>query len=133
MQNTNNLDFSRNFDVLEGLNLAFGAEYRYENFKITKGEDASYTLYDINGKPATSGLDPKLAVTDFFGNRRGGGSQGFTGFQADDQNNKSRNSFAAYLDTEVNIFQNWIVSGAVRYENYSDFESTFIQKLVNNT
>ena len=129
LQNTNNLDFSRNFDVLEGLNLAFGAEYRYENFKITKGEEASYTLYDINGNPASSSLDPKLAVTDFFGNRRGGGTQGFTGFQPDDEINKSRNSFAAYLDTEVNIFQNWIVSGAVRYENYSDFGSTFNGKL----
>lgn len=129
LQNTNNLDFSRNFDVLGGLNLAFGAEYRYENFKITKGEDASYTLYDINGNPATSGLDPKLAVTDFFGNKRGGGSQGFTGFQADDQINKSRNSVAAYVDTELNISKSWIVSGALRYENYSDFGNTLNGKL----
>lgn len=129
LQNTNNLDFSRNFDVLEGLNLAFGAEYRYENFKINKGEEASYTLYDINGNVATSGLDPKLAVTDFFGNRRGGGSQGFTGFQADDEINKSRNSFAGYVDTELNIFNNWIVSGALRYENYSDFGNTLNGKL----
>lgn len=129
LQNTNNLDFSRNFDVLEGLNLAFGAEYRYENFQINKGEEASYTLYDINGNVATSGLDPKLAVTDFFGNRRGGGSQGFTGFQPLDEINKSRNSFAAYLDTEVNIFNNWIVSGALRYENYSDFGNTLNGKL----
>lgn len=113
LQNTNNLDFSRNFDVLEGLNLAFGAEYRYENFKINKGEEASYAIYDINGNiaPAT-GVATNLAVTDFFGNRRGGGSQGFTGFQPLDEINKSRNSFAGYVDTELNIFNNWIVSGA---------------------
>ena len=130
LQNTNNLDFSRNFDVLEGLNLAFGAEYRYENFKINKGEEASYAIYDINGNiaPAT-GVATNLAVTDFFGNRRGGGSQGFTGFQPLDEINKSRNSFAGYVDTELNIFNNWIVSGALRYENYSDFGNTLNGKL----
>ena len=130
LQNTNNLDFSRNFDILEGLSLAFGAEYRYENFKINKGEEASYAIYDINGNiaPAT-GVATNLAVTDFFGNRRGGGSQGFTGFQPLDEINKSRNSFAGYVDTELNIFNNWIVSGALRYENYSDFGNTLNGKL----
>ncbi len=42
-QNTTNLDFTRFFDdVLAGINVAFGAEFRYENYQIVGGEESSY-------------------------------------------------------------------------------------------
>jgi iron complex outermembrane receptor protein len=42
-QNTTNLDFTRNFkSVLNGLNFAFGGEYRMEQYDITAGEEGSY-------------------------------------------------------------------------------------------
>ena len=46
-QNTTNLDVSKYFeDKLNGVNVAFGAEYRVENYQILDGEEASYTNYN---------------------------------------------------------------------------------------
>jgi len=126
LQNTINLDFSKQFDVFEGLNVAFGAEQRHENFRINPGEAASYTAYDVNGNPQTpTSVNP----TDFFGAALAGGSQVFAGFREANRTNKNRNSYAAYTDFEFN-FTNWLlVDAAVRYEDYSDFGSTFNYKL----
>lgn len=126
LQNTINLDFSKQFDVFEGLNVAFGAEQRHENFRINPGEAASYTAYDVNGNPQTpTSVNP----TDFFGAALAGGSQVFAGFREANRTNKNRNSYAAYADFEFN-FTNWLlVDAAVRYEDYSDFGSTFNYKL----
>ncbi|WP_426486542.1 TonB-dependent receptor plug domain-containing protein [Flavobacterium sp. 2] len=131
LQSTTNLDFTRKYDILAGLNVAFGGEFRYENYQIKQGEEASYGLYDVNGA-LVSGILPSnspLIVTDFFGNKRGAGAQGFSGFQPSDAKEKNRNSGAAYLDLELNVTEKWLVNGALRYENYSDFGSTTIFKL----
>ncbi|MCL1656966.1 MULTISPECIES: TonB-dependent receptor plug domain-containing protein [Elizabethkingia] len=128
LQNTINLDFSKKFDVFDGLNFAFGGEQRHENFQITPGDPASYLTYDVNGNPVTD-FKTQLRPTDFFGNALPGGSQVFAGFRDVNAVKKSRNSYAAYADAEVN-FTNWLlVDGAVRYENYSDFGNTVNFKL----
>lgn len=126
LQNTVNLDFSKSFDVLEGVNVAFGAEQRHENFKINPGEEASYTAYDVNGNVQTpTSVNP----TDFFGAALAGSSQVFAGFREANRTDKNRNSYAAYADVEFN-FTNWLlVDAAVRFEDYSDFGSTFNYKL----
>ncbi|HMJ47361.1 MAG TPA: TonB-dependent receptor, partial [Ferruginibacter sp.] len=49
-QNTVNADLSRQFDVLEGLNVAGGAEYRIDAFGIRAGEPSSYLNYDTASK-----------------------------------------------------------------------------------
>ncbi|WP_078404464.1 TonB-dependent receptor plug domain-containing protein [Elizabethkingia ursingii] len=128
LQNTINLDFSKKFDVLNGLNFAFGGEQRHENFQITLGEPTSYLTYDVNGNPVTDFVN-QVRPTDFFGSTLPGGSQVFAGFRDVNAVKKSRNSYAAYADAEVN-FTNWLlVDGAVRYENYSDFGNTVNFKL----
>ncbi|REC46778.1 TonB-dependent receptor plug domain-containing protein [Chryseobacterium pennipullorum] len=125
-QNTINLDFSKKYDVWEGINVAFGAEHRYENFKITAGEEASYSTYDASGNIWNGS---SLRPTDFFGASLPGGSQVFNGFKPDNAVDKNRQSVAAYADIEFN-FTNWLlVDAAARYENYSDFGSTFNYKL----
>ncbi|MEJ5102150.1 TonB-dependent receptor plug domain-containing protein [Chryseobacterium sp. MYb328] len=125
-QNTINLDFSKKYDVLEGLNVAFGGEHRFENFKMTAGEEASYTTYDVLGNPWNNATQ---RPTDFFGASLPGGSQVFSGFRPENAVNKNRQSLAAYADVELN-FTNWLlVDAAARYENYSDFGSTFNYKL----
>lgn len=125
-QNTINLDFSKKYDVLEGLNVAFGGEHRFENFKMTAGEEASYTIYDALGNPWNNTTS---RPTDFFGLALPGGSQVFSGFKPENAVNKNRQSLAAYADVELN-FTNWLlVDAAARYENYSDFGSTFNYKL----
>lgn len=125
-QNTINLDFSKKYDVWEGINLAFGAEHRYENFKITQGEEASYATYDASGNVWNGN---SVRPTDFFGAALPGGSQVFNGFKPENAVDKNRQSVVAYADVEFN-FTNWLlVDAAARYENYSDFGSTFNYKL----
>ena len=43
-QNTINLDFNKDYDILSGLNVAFGGEHRYENFKISGRRSFIYRL-----------------------------------------------------------------------------------------
>ena len=125
LQNTTGFNASKGFSVLEGLNVAFGSEFRYEKFKIIKGEENSYAAYDINGNVVTSETPANLLVTNPLNdnNVRPGGAQGFPGYStAVDQN---RNNFAAYLDTELDVTKAFLISGAARFENYNDFGSTF--------
>lgn len=126
-QNTINLDFSKKYDAWEGINVAFGGEHRFENFKISQGEEASYQTYDQYGNIWNG--DPAQRATDFFGQPLPGGSQVFNGFRPENAVNKNRQSLAAYADVEFN-FTNWLlIDAAARYENYSDFGSTFNYKL----
>ncbi len=120
-QNTTGLDFTKYFeDIGSGLNLAFGLEYRTENFEIFAGEESSYALYDNSGRPI---IDPatQTAATDSFGNALPGGSQGFPGYSPANEVDRSRTNFGLYVDGEYNITKALLVGGALRFENYSDF------------
>lgn len=132
LQNTLNLDLSKKYDVLHGLNVAFGGEYRYENYKVNAGDENSYVSYDIFGRVVTAATPQNEQSTDFFGTIRPAGSQVFPGFSPDNAVSGSRNSIAAYADVEIEPADGWLVEGAVRYENYSDFGSTFNYKLATN-
>jgi iron complex outermembrane receptor protein len=108
-QNTINLGFSKFLkDKMAGLNIAYGAEYRIENYAIFAGEEKSYKSY-ITGVP--------------------GGSQGFPGFQPSDEIEATRSNFGLYFDTEADFTKKFMVGAAVRFENYSDFGNTVNGKL----
>ncbi|MCL1636389.1 TonB-dependent receptor [Elizabethkingia sp. HX WHF] len=128
-QNTINADFDTKFNWLKGFNLAFGAEARFENFKITQGEESSWASYDINGNLVTPKTASSLKPTDFYGSSRPGGAQVFPGFRPENALNKRRQSVAAYVDSELDITDKWLLSAALRFENYSDFGSTFNYKI----
>jgi len=125
-QNVTNFDVTRFFDdTLEGVNVAFGAEYRLVNYKIFAGELGSYASFDTNGNV----LDPtdplrSIPVTDFYGNKRPGGSQVFPGFSPANEVNKYRSSMAGYADVEFDFTKQFLVDVALRYEDFSDFGST---------
>ena len=126
-QNTTNLDFSKFYDdVFSGLNVAFGAEYRLENYQIEAGELASYAQYTADGQVITGLQTP---AKDFFGSSRPGGSQVFPGFGPKNELSRGRNSIAAYADFEADITETFLLSFATRFENYSDFGSTINFKL----
>ena len=111
-QLTTNFDMSRFYpDIANGMNLAFGAEYRRENYQIKAGESGSYVDADGVG---------------FGGNA---GSQGFPGFQPGDQTDRSRNSVAAYVDVETDLTAKLKTQAALRAEKFSDFGSTVTGKL----
>tara|TARA_R110002072_G_scaffold91762_6_gene204641 strand:- start:637 stop:3501 length:2865 start_codon:yes stop_codon:yes gene_type:complete len=127
-QNTTNLDMSKFYDdILSGLNVAVGAEYRMEAYSIFAGQEESWATYDINGNIWDG--NSATQVTDFFGNSRAGGIQVFPGFRPENERNATRNSYAFYADLELDLSETLFVSGAARFENYSDFGSTFNWKL----
>ena len=105
-QNTTNFDMSRKFDdVLNGLNVAFGAEFRVDEFGTRAGEEASYKNYNT-----------ALGVA--------AGAQVFAGFLPSNAGTHSRNNVGVYTDLELDITKAWVLSGALRFENYSDFGNT---------
>ncbi|MCF0058383.1 TonB-dependent receptor [Dyadobacter sp. CY356] len=139
-QNTTNIDLNRKFEnVLSGLNVAFGGEHRFENYKIVEGEENSYADYGRAIKVGTDGAGKDILIPDITGNlqvRRaqngspyGGGAQAFPGFRPENAVNVSRTSVAAYTDLELNFTEKWLVDGALRFENYSDFGSTLNWKV----
>lgn len=120
MQNTLNADLSRHFgNVLKGLNLGLGAEFRYEGYHITAGEEASWRNYGLV-------ILPDGTVEDQLG--LAGGAQSFPGFSPDNAVNASRNSQSAYTDVELDLNKSWSIGAAGRFERYSDFGSTFNYK-----
>nr|WP_294922952.1 TonB-dependent receptor [uncultured Flavobacterium sp.] len=130
LQNTTNLDVSKNYgNILRGLNIAFGTEFRVEQFEIFAGEIGSYATYDTNRVPITDPTTQSAPVDPISGEPRPGGSQGFPGYSPLNEVNESRNNFSLYTDAELDITNALMVSGAVRFENYSDFGSTVNGKL----
>ncbi|PKA84075.1 iron complex outermembrane receptor protein [Ulvibacter sp. MAR_2010_11] len=129
-QNTVNLDFSKYYDdVLSGMNLAFGAEYRTERFIIFAGEAGSYGTFDVNGVLITNPADQEQPTDPDSGDVRPGGSQGFPGYGPDNEVDRSRSNLSLYADGEFDISEAFLVGLAGRYENYSDFGSTLNGKL----
>ncbi|MBL7814535.1 MAG: TonB-dependent receptor [Saprospiraceae bacterium] len=123
-QNTTSLNFSRSYpSVLSGANLAFGAEYRVENYHIFSGEEGSYRNYGV--------IDTVInnKVVQFNKLNRPSGSQGFPGFRPENELNEFRSNLGLYIDSEFDITPEFLVSGALRYENYSDFGNTLNYKI----
>jgi len=111
-QLTTNADFSRYYGgVFNGLNAAFGFEYRKENYRIFAGEPGSYIDADGVGVGGNAG------------------SQGFPGFQPGDATDRGRHSSAAYLDLEADLGERLKLQAALRHERFSDFGSTTDGKL----
>ncbi|HAA13477.1 MAG TPA: ferric enterobactin receptor [Cytophagales bacterium] len=131
-QNTTNLDLSKYYDlVLSGLNLAFGAEYRQENYQLFAGEEGSYRNFGVVNlvdSTADGGVFLSGNTSNIFYDRPGG-SQVFPGFQPANVVNRSRSTAAVYVDVEINFTENFFIDVAGRYENYTDFGSTLNGKI----
>jgi iron complex outermembrane receptor protein len=129
-QNTTNFDLSKNYDtVLNGMNLAFGAEYRIEEYSVFAGQEGSYTTYDTNRLPIINPLTQSPPIDPISGDARPGSSQGFPGYSPSNAVNKNRSNLSLYTDVEFDITKSFMLSGAVRFEKYSDFGSTINGKL----
>jgi iron complex outermembrane receptor protein len=108
LQNTTNLDISKQFGKVNhgGIKVAYGGELRFEEYSIFKGEINSYK-----------------AFTNTYGLEQAPGSQGFPGFSPDDKVKANRIVTGAYTDIEYTPSEIFLITGAVRAENYSDFGS----------
>ncbi|OCA68885.1 TonB-dependent receptor plug domain-containing protein [Chryseobacterium arthrosphaerae] len=116
LQNTVNLDVSKK---IKNVNIAFGGEFRFEQYQIKAGDEASYTQYDENGNIATK--DSKVIGA--------GGSQSFIGFSPDNALKKDRHSTAVYAEVSYDLYKKLNIDAAARFENYSDFGNTLNGKL----
>jgi iron complex outermembrane receptor protein len=58
-----------------------------------------------------------------------GGSQVFPGYRPENAVDANRNSYAGYVDVEADITEDFLVSTALRYEDYNDFGDTFNWKV----
>ncbi|MBB6500492.1 TonB-dependent receptor [Pedobacter cryoconitis] len=119
LQNTSNLDFSRKLDVASGLNLAFGAEFKIDDYQIRAGEEASWKNYALVSNPDGTVSNPSGLA---------GGSQSFNGFSPVNAIHKSRNNTGIYADAELDVTSKWLINGATRFEHYSDFGSSLTGK-----
>lgn len=101
-----NLDLSYpvNVGLASDLSIAFGAEYRKEEFDLFAGEEASFAL----GPLADQGFSSS--------------SNGFGGFPNSSSNDQD--SYAGYIDLEVDVVEELTLQAALRYEDYSAFGDT---------
>lgn len=114
-----NIDLNRQIDLSfkNPANLAFGLEYRIENYIIKKGEEKSY----ING----GYIDTVNGVQRVYP----AGAQVFPGFMPENETDKSKNNIAFYGDLEQKLMDNVLLGLAARYENFSDFGETYNGKV----
>ncbi|MEM1176096.1 MAG: TonB-dependent receptor [Pseudomonadota bacterium] len=107
-----NANFVYGLDVglASDLNVAFGAEYREEEFDLFAGDDASFALGD------------PLADQGFSSS-----SNGFGGFPND--TSAKQDSTAFYIDLEADITDTFTAQAAVRFEDFSEFGDTTDFKL----
>jgi len=117
LEKSANADFSKDLETsYSSMAISYGAEFREESFEITNGDSASFAN--------TLGTDVDLAVQGFSL-----GSNGFQGFNPSIAGTFSRRSKGAYFDMETYFTDSFMVDFAARYEDFSDFGSTFDWKL----
>ncbi|MFY8325547.1 TonB-dependent receptor plug domain-containing protein [Pseudoalteromonas sp. ZZD1] len=110
-----NMDANNSFDfgLPDDVFVTIGAEYRHERYQIKAGEEASYiTVLDDNGDPVAAG-----------------GAQVLAGFSPQNTTDKSRHNIAVFAEFDTYLTEDWNIVLAGRFEDYSDFGSTFTSKL----
>lgn len=94
-----NFDLNRSFGQLS---LALGAEARKEYFKADAGEPDSYF---------------------------GSGAQSFPGIQPTNAVDEDRTNYGVYANLDWDASENFLIGGAIRYEDFSDFGSNSAWKI----
>ncbi len=122
-QTTVNFDVRGSIEIgnSEPLSLATGLEYRREDYIIEAGDPVSYTYGRTN--------NPAIVILNQNGGFAAPGIQGFPGFSPNEAVDEGRSNYAAYLDAETRFGGKFLVGGAVRFEDYSDFGNTTTGKL----
>ena len=112
LENMVNLDFG--YSPTDNTNLAFGAEYRLEEFEITVGQEESFLI----GPLAPQGFSAA--------------SNGFPGFSNIAGGKFDRRNSAVYVDGEWEPTDSLLLGAAVRYEDFQDFGTTTNYKVAAN-
>ena len=143
-------DFAYDIDVASmasPLTFAFGASYMDESYELVGGDAASYATgpyatpdpwgFCNAGAPTAAGLaviangsslncadssDPVYQVV-------GVGSNGFPGYSPAFSGEYTRDSYAIYADLSGDVTDRLFLQGALRFEDYSDFDSELVWKV----
>ncbi len=105
---TNNLDLTRAFDLglYKPTQISWGLEQRYENYKIGKGDYASYARGPYGGALIAPGTISGAGTTP------------------EDAAQKGRTSLAGYGEIGQDLTDKWHIDLAGRYEHYNDGSGT---------
>ena len=143
-------DFTKEYDMgfSTPVLLAFGGSYMDESYEVVQGEPDSYKagphsiqdpfgFCDDSGGSTAAGLavisggstlncanssDPVYQVV-------GVGSNGFPGYSPQFSALYERSSVAVYGDLSADLTDSLFLQGAVRYEDYDDFDSQITAKI----
>ncbi|MEL7185415.1 MAG: TonB-dependent receptor [Pseudomonadota bacterium] len=107
-----NVDFG--YSPTDNTNLAFGAEWRNEQFEITVGQEESFTI----GPLADQGFSAA--------------SNGFPGFSNIAGGVFDRKNISLYVDGEWEPTDQLLLGAALRYEDFDDFGTTTNYKIAAN-
>ena len=109
-----NFNVDLGYAPTDAISIAIGYEWREEEFEIRIGEQASWE----DGPLADQGFTPA--------------SNGFSGFGPRTAGVFSRYNHAFYFDTEWELTDNALLTGAVRHEEFEDFGGTTNWKVGGN-
>ena len=102
----------KDFIGTKNTNIAFGGQFRVDQFKLGQGSTESYQVGPL---ATTKGKAP--------------GSSGRPGIAPDDNTNEKRSNIGIYADLESDITDKFLIAAALRFENYTDFGSNLSGKL----
>jgi iron complex outermembrane receptor protein len=113
-QLNNTIHFTKNIsnpgDKLNIINLGWGAELRFEKFRMKAGEEASWKNY-VSPLNKMGGITSPHIVSGY------------------DALNKNRSVMCAYIDLEADLDDRFLLNVATRYEHYSDFGGNLAGKM----
>ncbi len=108
-----NLDASKGFEWGSmPVNVAGGAEFRFEDYSTTAGQPESFAAGTFVACPACFTASTSI------------GAQGTGGLQPSDVVDADRFAYSLYIDLEFDVTEDLLLSVAGRYEDYDDFGDT---------
>ncbi|HKR92360.1 TonB-dependent receptor [Novosphingobium sp.] len=90
------------------ISISFGGEWRRERYQINVGDVAAYAVGPLSDLPP--------------------GANGFPSPTPDQAGSWKRDSRAAYVDIDIDLDKRFNLGGALRFENFDDFGSTWNYK-----
>ncbi|MCB1644251.1 MAG: TonB-dependent receptor [Pseudomonadales bacterium] len=143
-------DFVREIDagLSSPLVMAFGLSFMRESYEVVEGDLASYAagsyatpdpfnMCNVNGTPTILGqtniaagstldcADPGDPVYQVVGV----GSNGFPGNSPAFSDTYERDAMGVYVDLSAEVTEQLFLQGAMRYEDYDDFDSELVGKV----
>ena len=121
-----NFDAVSDFELSNStMHLAWGAEFRQENFKIFAGEEYSYRSYGgYNPNYCTTTNGATTCTVEYTG-----GIQVFPGFAPGAAVDANRDALGLYFEADFEWENDFTLNLAARFEDYSDFGDVLTAKV----